>query len=187
MSLTHSDYLSWIFLQLAMAWCPQLINFNSIKIKMNWYQVVAAHILVLEFTSLLYWEAFEVVALSQMIYRALLFLMKLKACCRTWKSQKMPSDLPLMRTLCVEKKNLPHHPPGWKCLRIPVFAQKPTSFRNYKSEIRSGTSDILQWTVQSENAKCQNQSHIRLSCDRIYYYFGCKDKGWVDRVMSFVF
>ena len=28
LSLTQSDYLSWAFLQLAMALCPQLFNFN---------------------------------------------------------------------------------------------------------------------------------------------------------------
>ena len=27
--LTQSDYLSWLFLQLAVAWCPQLFDFNS--------------------------------------------------------------------------------------------------------------------------------------------------------------
>ena len=31
--LTHSDYLSWLCLILAMAWCPQLLDFNSIFLR----------------------------------------------------------------------------------------------------------------------------------------------------------
>ena len=98
-------------------------------------KALADHTLVLETIYLLYWETFEDFCIESSDLSCIYIVNEIQCLLQNFKILKKDTSTD-ENIQCL--KNLPHHLLGWKCLRIPVYAEIPTSFGNYKYEISLG-------------------------------------------------